>query len=114
MRKLLKRISLGTRFFAAILLLQTSLLVLLAFNSGQMSDRAVRNQIEYRVADTGHLFSIALAVPLAQRNLAAVRDAVDGVAHNGGLAYLIVRDRTGGIVAQFVGVQVKQPAQRRP
>ena len=100
-KKLVQRISLGTRFFIAILLVQTSLLVLLAFNSGQMSDRAVRSQIKYRVADTGHLFSIALAVPLAQRDLATVRDAVEEAAHNDDLAYLIVRDRTGGTVAQF-------------
>lgn len=101
MSYLKRHFSLRARFFAAILLVQTLLLALLAFNSGRVIDSVLEVQIEGRIADMGRLLSAALAVPLAQRDLATVHDGVEEIAQGDDLAYLFVRDRSGSVVARF-------------
>lgn len=97
----MKPFRLRMRFFAAILLAQALLLALLAFNSGRVIDNALEAQLVHRNQDMGRLLSAALAGPMAQRDLATVRDTVAEIAMDDDLAYLLVTDRTGAVVAQL-------------
>lgn len=97
----IKRLSLRARFFAAILLMQVLVLALLALNSARVIDSAIEKQMAHRIEDIGRLLSSALAVPLAQRDLATVRDGVEEIAQDDDLAYLSVHDRAGARVAHF-------------
>jgi len=96
-----KRFSLRVRLLLTILLMQALLLGGLAYNSGRLIDHAIRAQIEHRVEDIGRLLSAALAVPMLQRDLAAIKDEVRNISEDPDLAYLSVRDRSGLVVAQF-------------
>lgn len=97
----MKRPSLRTRLLLGILLMQALLLGALAYNSGRLIDRAIKSQIEHRVEDIGRLLSAALAVPMLQRDFAAIKDEVRDISTDSDLTHLNVRDHSGFVVAQF-------------
>lgn len=97
----MKRPGLRTRLLLSILLVQGLLLGALAYNSGRLIDHAIASQIEHRVEDIGRLLSAALAVPMLQRDYAAVDDEVRDISVDSDLAHLKVIDRTGYVVAEF-------------
>lgn len=97
----MKRIGLRARLLLAVLLVQALLLGGLAYNSGRLIDHAIKSQIEHRVEDIGRLLSAALAVPMLQRDFAAIQDEVRNISEDPDLAYMSVRDRSGLIMAQF-------------
>lgn len=97
----MKPLGLRTRLILTILLMQALLLGALAYNSGRLIDQAIKSQIEHRVEDIGRLLSAALAVPMLQRDFAAVDDEVRDISLDSDLAYLKVIDRSGFLVAEF-------------
>lgn len=97
----MKRPSLRARLLLGILLTQALLLGAIAYNSARLIDQAIKSQIEHRVADISRLLSTALAVPMLQRDLVAIRDEVENISKDPELVYLSVRDRTGYVVAKF-------------
>lgn len=97
----MKRPGLRARLLLVILLTQALLLGALAYNSGRLIDLAIKLQIEHRVEDISRLLSAALAVPMLQRDLAAVKDEVDSISKDPELVYLRVQDRSGFVVAEF-------------
>jgi diguanylate cyclase (GGDEF)-like protein/PAS domain S-box-containing protein len=84
-----------------ILLVQALLLGAMAYNSARLIDEAIKAQIGHRVEDISRLLSAALAVPMLQRDLAAIRDEVKNISKDPELVYLSVQDRTGLMVAEF-------------
>ncbi len=97
----MKRPSLRARVLLGILLLQVLLLGAMAYNSARLVDRAIKAQIERRVEDISRLLSAALAVPMLQRDHAAIKDEVANIGKDPELVYLSVRDRSGFVVAEF-------------
>ena len=97
----MKRPRLRTRLLLGILLVQALLLGAMAYNSTRLVNQATRAQIEQRTQDIGRLLADTLAVPLRQRDPAAVKDAVNNIGKDPELAYLSVRDRAGAVVAEF-------------
>lgn len=97
----MKRPNPRTRLLLISLLVQALLLGGMAYNSVRLMDEAIKNQIEHRVDDISRLLSAALAVPMLQRDIAAVKDEVDDIGKDPELAYLSVRDRSGRVVAGF-------------
>ncbi len=97
----MNQLTLRTRVLLIILLMQALLLGALAYNSGRLIDRAITTQIEHRVEDIGRLLSAALAVPMLQRDFAAIEDEVKDVGVDSDLAYLKVTDRSGFVISEF-------------
>lgn len=97
----MKRPGLRTRLLLGILAVQALLLGALAYNSGRLIDQAIKSQIEHRVGDISRLLTAALAVPLLQRDYAAIKDEIQNISTDAELAYLKVQDRSGLVVAQF-------------
>ncbi|MEW6132672.1 MAG: EAL domain-containing protein [Pseudomonadota bacterium] len=97
----MRRPGLRTRLLSIILLAQAVLLGALAYNSVRLIDHAIQSQIEHRVEDISRLLSAALAVPMLQRDLAAVKDEVANIGRDPELVYLRVRDRSGLVIAGF-------------
>lgn len=97
----MKRLSLRTRLLLVVMLMQALLLGAMAFNSARLVDHAIKSQIEHRIADINRLLSVALAVPMLQRDFAAVKDEIENIGKDPELVYLRVQDRSGFIVAQF-------------
>ncbi len=97
----MKRFSLRTRLLLVILLMQALLLGALAYNSARLIDQAIKTQIEHRVEDISRLLSAALAVPMLQRDFAAIKGEVENISKDPELVYLSVWDRSGFVVARF-------------
>jgi diguanylate cyclase (GGDEF)-like protein/PAS domain S-box-containing protein len=96
-----KRPSLRVRLILGILLVQAVLLGAMAYNGGRLVDRAIKSEIEHRIEDVNRLLATALAVPMMQRDHAAIKDEVQNISKDADLAYLRVQDRSGFVVAQF-------------
>jgi diguanylate cyclase (GGDEF)-like protein/PAS domain S-box-containing protein len=96
-----KRPSFRSRLLLPILLVQAMVLGALAYNSGRLIDHAIKSQIEHRIEDVSRLLSAALAVPMLERDYAAIKDEVQNISKDKDLAYLRVQDRSGFVVAQF-------------
>lgn len=97
----MKRPSLRTRLLLGILLVQALLLGAMAYNSARLIDNSIKTQIHRRVEDIGRLLAAALAVPMLQRDLAAIKGEVENISNDPGLVYLNVQDRSGFVVARF-------------
>ncbi len=97
----MKRLSLRTRLLLVVLLMQALLLGAMAFNSARLIDQAIKSQIGHRINDISRLLSAALAVPMMQRDFAAVQGEIKNIGKDPELIYVKVTDRSGFVVAQF-------------
>jgi diguanylate cyclase (GGDEF)-like protein len=91
--------SLRMRLVAATILVEVVTLALLVANSLRVNDNALVEQAETWVQSTGPLLNAALAAPLAQRDYATIRELLGEMRSEHGLAYLVVFDHRGSVVA---------------
>ncbi len=91
--------SLRFRLLATSLLIELVMLVILVGNSLRLIDQHLIRQTESRVTAIELAYKTALVLPLAARDYATLRDVLDGWRQAGDIAYLVVTDPEGHMLA---------------
>ncbi|MBS1199090.1 MAG: domain S-box [Proteobacteria bacterium] len=91
--------SLRFKLLAASLAIEIVMLVILVGNSLRLIDQHLIRQTENRVAAIELAYKTAVALPLAARDYATLRDILDGWRQTGDINYLVVTDPSGSILA---------------
>jgi PAS domain S-box-containing protein len=91
--------SLRFRLLVASLAIEALMLALLVGNSLRLIERHLVQQTEKRVAAIELAYKTAVAVPLASRDYATLRDILDGWREADDIRYLAVTDPSGKILA---------------
>ncbi len=92
--------SLRTRLLLASLLVQVLMLALLVGNSLRLSRENLQAHFLQRDTELALLFNAALAAPLAERDYATLSEILEEIRQSEGVAYLVMRDAGGSVVAQ--------------
>ncbi|CAG0983151.1 Cyclic di-GMP phosphodiesterase PdeB [Rhodocyclaceae bacterium] len=100
--------SLRFKLLAASLLIEATMLAVLVGNSVRLIQEHVARQAEVRIQAIELAYKTAVAVPLAARDYATLRDILDGWKRAEEVSYLAVTDRKGQLLAS-VGWQTGQP-----
>lgn len=93
------RKTLRSRLLLASLAVEVVMLTLLVGNSVRLVDEHLVRQAEARIAANEVAFKTAVAVPLASRDYATLRDILDGWQRAGDISYLAVTDVSGRVLA---------------
>ncbi|MDP3540516.1 MAG: response regulator [Azonexus sp.] len=91
--------SLRFRLLAASLIIELIMLVILVGNSLRLIDQHLIRQTESRVTAIELAYKTAVALPLASRDYATLRDILDGWRQADDIKYLVVTDPSGQILA---------------
>ena len=91
--------SLRVRLVVASVAVEVVLLTLLVMNSARLIHENLTNQAELRVKELSSLLNAALAAPLAARDYATLVDVLRESQHPDGIAYLVLYDTDGQVVA---------------
>ncbi len=91
--------SLRGKLIAATLLIQTLVIVLLAWNSQRLLEDRLLIQFENRISTMTPLLSAALITPMIQRDFAVAAETLTAMQANEDFAYLVLVDATGRRVA---------------
>lgn len=87
--------SLRFRFLLASLLVEILVLAILTGNSLRLIDERLEVQTQRHQATIQQAYGVALAVPLAERDYASLRDILDGWQQNDDIEYLVLTDPQG-------------------
>ncbi len=87
--------SLRFRFLLASLLVEILVLAILTGNSLRLIDERLEAQTRRHQATIQQAYGVALAVPLAERDYASLRDILDGWQQNDDIDYLVLTDPQG-------------------
>ena len=90
--------SLRARLLFATLLIEAVMLAILVANSVRLIQEHMVRQAENRIAAIELAYKTALAVPLASRDYATLRDILEGWSAAEDVSYIAVADRTGRII----------------
>lgn len=93
------RRSLRAKLLLASVLIETVMLALLVANSTRLIDHHLSAQLDARVEAVELAYKTAVAVPLASRDYATLRDILDGWRKAKDISYLAVTDPDGRILA---------------
>jgi len=85
--------SLRVKLLVASLLIEATMLALLVGNSARLIQEHVAHQAEARIQSIELAYKTAVAVPLAARDYATLRDILDGFKRAEDIEYLAVTDR---------------------
>ncbi len=91
--------SLRSKLLLASLLIELAMLTVLVGNSMRLIGQHLEHQLEVRVQAIELAYKTALAVPLASRDYATLRDIIDGWRKAEDVRYLAVTDPQGKIIA---------------
>ena len=91
--------SLRIRLLLASLLIEAAVLALLVGNGVRLIEASLERQTEIRIQAIETAYKTALAVPLAARDYATLRDILEGWKRAADVHYLAVADRNGRILA---------------
>ena len=91
--------SLRFRLLAASLIIEMVMLGILLANSVRLIDQHLVRQTESRVTAIELAYKTAVALPLAARDYASLRDILDGWQQAGDISYLVVTDPAGRLLA---------------
>ncbi|MCU0840572.1 MAG: EAL domain-containing protein [Thiobacillaceae bacterium] len=92
-------LSLRTRLILATVVVEVVMLGLLVANSTRLMNDSLLAQAGTRVAELNTLFNAALGAPMAQRDYATIDGILAESRREDGVAYLVLRDRAGRVVA---------------
>ncbi|HJW03593.1 MAG TPA: EAL domain-containing protein [Azospira sp.] len=84
--------SLRTKLLLASLLIEATMLALLVGNGMRLIEQQLEQQLEVRVQAIELAYKTAVAVPLAARDYATLRDIIDGWRKSADVTYLVVTD----------------------
>lgn len=90
---------LRVRIVVAVLLVQISLVGVLAMNMSQSWDRVARDSLGKRLQELGLLFNATLVPALLAQDYATAFDLMENVRSGKQIEYLVLQDRHGKIVA---------------
>jgi len=93
------RRSLRAKLLAASLFVEALMLALLVSNSVRLIDHHLAEQLDARIQAVELAYKTAVAVPLASRDYATLRDILDGWRKSKDITYLAVTDPDGRILA---------------
>jgi signal transduction histidine kinase len=93
------RLPLGTKLLLASLAVELMMLTLLLLSTLTVVNDSLDAQFRQRRAEIDHLVTVALAGPLASRDLAALQEVLDALHSDRGIRHLEVRDGRGQMVA---------------
>ena len=91
--------SLRAKLLLASVLVQTVMLGLLVVNNLRLINDSLLDQAQVRVTELSTLFNAALAAPMAQRDYGTLRDILQDMRSEQGIAYLVLHDRSGKMIA---------------
>ena len=91
--------SLRLKLLIASVLVEIVMLSLLVANSERLISNSLGDQALTRVTEMQPLLNAALAAPLAQRDYGTLQEIIDESRHEHGLAYLVLFDSYGKVVA---------------
>jgi len=92
-------LSLRSKLILLSLIVEVAMLTLLVVNSVRLSQDSLLAQARVRYTELNTLFNAALAAPLAQRDYATLHEILAESAHQEGIVYAVLVDRSGHIVA---------------
>lgn len=92
-------LSLRAKLLLASVLVQSVMLGLLVVNSLRLINDSLLNLAQVRVTELSTLFNAALAAPMAQRDYGTLRDILQDMRSEQGIAYLVMQDRGGRTIA---------------
>ncbi len=87
------------RLFMASLLIESVMMVVLVGNSLRLIDASLVRQTERRVTAMELAYKTAVALPLAARDYASLRDVLDGWRQADDIPYLVVTDAEARVLA---------------
>jgi len=87
------------RLFIASLAIELVMMVVLVGNSLRLIDEHLVRQTERRITAMELAYKTAVALPLASRDYATLRDVLDGWRQADDMVYLVVTDTSSGILA---------------
>jgi diguanylate cyclase (GGDEF)-like protein/PAS domain S-box-containing protein len=87
------------RLFIASLLIESVMMVVLVGNSLRLIDASLVRQTERRVTAMELAYKTAVALPLAARDYASLRDVLDGWRQADDITYLVVTDTEAHVLA---------------
>ena len=91
--------SLRAKLLLASVLVEVVMLSLLVVNSLRLTNASLLDQAQVRVTELKTLFNASLASPLAQRDYGTLRDILDEIHSEGGITYLVLKDRYGNVLS---------------
>ena len=91
--------SLRTKLLLSSLLIEATMLALLVGNGMRLIEQQLEQQLEVRVQAIELAYKTAVAVPLAARDYATLRDIIDGWRKSSDVTYLVVTDPRRQILA---------------
>ena len=92
--------SLRSRFLLAAILIQTLVLAALVVNGVRLINQAMEGEAHAHFEQSAKLLAAAIIAPLAEHDLAALRDLAGQMADDPGLNSLTVRDEGGQVLVQ--------------
>jgi diguanylate cyclase (GGDEF)-like protein/PAS domain S-box-containing protein len=99
MKAALSSLSLRTRLLLASVLVQIVMLALLIVNGISLMNAKLTERTRIHLEEQNQLLNAALATPLAQGNFVVLKEVLERVRRDNGIAYLVLFDREGKIVA---------------
>ena len=90
---------LRTRLLLATAVVQLAMMALLIYNSISIMDEKLIERTRIHLEEQKQLLSAALAVPLAQSDKARVNEVLERARREQGIAYLVLFDRKGKVIA---------------
>lgn len=99
LQRVTSRISLRGKLLLASILVEIVMLGLLVGNSVRLIDQHLGQQLEARIQAIELAYKTAVALPLASRDYATLRDILDGWRQAEDVRYLVVTDKQGRTLA---------------
>jgi len=94
-----RNLNLRGKLLLASILVEVTMLALLVGNSVRLIQHHLERQAEVRIQAIDFAYKTAVALPLASRDYATLRDILDGWRKAEDVRYLVVSDKTGRILA---------------
>ena len=91
--------SLRFKLLLASLLIEAVMLALLVGNGVRLIERTLEQQLQFRIQGIELAYKTAIAVPLAARDYATLRDIIDGWRKSPDVTYLVVTDARRQVLA---------------
>jgi two-component system, sensor histidine kinase len=95
-----RRFSFRGKLVAAGIIVQLAAIALITWNSADLIDTHLRNELRMRAEQDAPLFNAAFAAPMLQRDYATVQAIIRESRVKQGVAYIIVCDSSGRAVGQ--------------
>lgn len=95
----IQSLSLRGKMLLASILVEVIMLGMLVGNSVRLIDHHLSQQAESRIQAIELAYKTAVALPLASRDYATLRDILDGWRKSVDVLYLVVTDKQGRVLA---------------